>query len=297
MTMNEKTKKVQWILAVILVANMAVATIKIIFGTLIQSTSMTADGFHSLTDGTSNIIGLISVRLAGTPNDPSHPYGHEKIETLSSLVIAAFLLSIGIKVVKEAIVAFQQPHIINVTTSSLVVMLLTLATNIFVTTYERRKGNELGSSFLIADASHTASDIFVTIGVLIGLVGVKLGLPPVIDPIISLVVAGFIFHAAWEIFYDNSHVLIDGKALEEEDIRQCAAVFPDVKEIHEIRSRGTKDAPYVDMHIKVDSSLCISEAHNLSHLIELCIKEKLAPNASVIVHVEPLDDDEFPDGH
>lgn len=297
MTMNKQASQVQWILIVILIANMAVAALKIIVGSLIHSTSMTADGFHSLTDGTSNIIGIISIRLAAAPTDPSHPYGHQKIETLSSLAIGVFLLSIGIKVVKEAFFAFQQPHTVDVTTSSLVIMGITLITNIFVTTYERHKGTALNSSFLIADAAHTSSDIFVTIGVLIGLIGIKLGFPPIIDPIISLVVAGFIFHAAWEIFADNGHILIDGKSLDEEDIRACIADFPEIQEIHEIRSRGTKSAPYVDMHVKVAPTLSIKDAHALSHFIENRIKEQLAPQASVLVHVEPINDSAFPDGH
>ena len=207
-------KKVSFVLWVILFANFTVALLKIIIGSIIHSASMTADGFHSLTDGSSNIVGLIGIRLASKPVDKDHPYGHRKFEPLTGLFIAGMLFLIGGKIVINAIGSFRNPVVPNITIESLIVLIITLGINIFVSLYEYKVGKKLGSQILISDSMHTRSDIYVSIGVLATLVGVKLGLPPIIDPIASLVVAGFIFYAAYEIFKDNSDVLLDKVAVE-----------------------------------------------------------------------------------
>jgi cation diffusion facilitator family transporter len=96
-------KKVRQVLWLILFANLAVAVLKIVVGTFVHSASMTADGFHSLTDGSSNIVGIIGIRLASKPVDEDHPYGHRKFETLAGLFIAGMLFFIGGKIIVEAI--------------------------------------------------------------------------------------------------------------------------------------------------------------------------------------------------
>lgn len=280
-----KVKRVLWI---ILFANMGVAALKIIIGTAINSTSLTADGFHSLADGSSNIVGLIGIKLASKPVDEDHPYGHGKFEILAGLFIAGMLFVIGVNIILEAVKRVFNPLIPSITPESLVALIITLGINIFVSIYEYKQGKKLGSKILISDSLHTRSDIYVSIGVLVTLVGIKFGLPPVIDTITSLVVAGFILHAAYEIFKDNSGVLVDKAVVDSQRVRTIAMSFEQVKDIHNIRSRGSENDLYIDMHIMTDPDMSVEDSHQLIHDIEAKLQQEINLGIQAIIHIEPL---------
>lgn len=285
----ETYKKVRQVLFYILIANVGVAILKIIIGTIVNSAGMTADGFHSITDGASNVIGLVGIRLAARPVDEDHPYGHKKFETLTGLFIAAMLFFIGGKICIDAINRFITPVLPEITADSLIILLATLAVNIFVCTYEQRKGRKLNSQILISDSMHTRSDIYISMGVLAALLLIKLGLPPVIDPIVSLVVAGFIFHAAYEIYRDNSNVLVDRAVVDTERIRNIALSFKQVKDTHNIRSRGSENDLHIDLHIMTEPDMSVEESHVLIHDLEEEIRREIGKNVQVFAHIEPYD--------
>lgn len=281
-------KKVKQVLWVILFANFAVALLKIIIGAMIKSSSMTADGFHSLSDGSSNIVGLIGIGLASKPIDKDHPYGHKKFEVLSGLFIAGMLLFIGLKIIFDSFSRFVSPIAPSITIESLVTLILTLLINIMVCTYENRVGKKLNSYILISDSLHTKSDIFVSVGVLVTLIGIKLGLPPIIDPIASLVVSGFIIHSAYEIFQSTSGILVDKAVIEDEKIKSILSDFAQVKDVHKIRSRGSENDLHIDMHIMVEPHISVEASHSLIHDIERKIQKDINDSAQVIVHIEPF---------
>lgn len=281
-------KKVKQVLWIILFANLGVAVLKIIVGSIIKSASMTADGFHSLSDGSSNIVGIIGITLASKPVDKEHPYGHKKFEVISGLFIGGMLLFIGGKIIVESINRFSNPVTPSISVVSLVVLVITLCINIFVCTYEYRVGKRLNSYILISDSLHTKSDIFVSIGVLITLLGVKLGFPPIIDPIASLIVAGFILYASYEIFKTTIEVLVDTAIIDEDLIREIIRNFEEVKDVHNIRSRGSENDAYVDMHVMVDPNITVEKSHALTHDIEKMVREKINKNTQVIIHIEPF---------
>lgn len=280
----ERVKKV---LIIILFANIFVAILKILIGSMIKSTSLSADGFHSLSDGSSNIVGLIGIWYAAKPIDEDHPYGHRKFETLASLFIGGMLTFVGISVLISAVQRFFTPRTPDITLESILALILTLAVNVFVSVFEYREGKKLNSSILICDSLHTRSDIYVSIGVLITLLSIRLGLPAVIDPIASIIVAIFIFHAAYEIFKENSAVLVDRAVVDSETIKKIVLKFPEVKDIHRIRSRGRNDEIFIDLHIKIDSNNTVEQSHNLMHNIEDEVRREVCENTQVIVHLEP----------
>lgn len=283
----KNVKKVRKVLLVIFAANITVAVLKIGIGRFIKSASLTADGFHSLSDGTSNIIGLIGIWYASKPADEEHPYGHRKFETLASLFIGGMLAVVGINVVINAFRRFFNPVVPSITLESLIALLFTLIINIFVSIYEYRKGKELGSEILISDYRHTKSDIFISIGVLITLICVKLGLPSTIDSIASIVVAIFIFHAAYEIFQETSGILVDKVVVDSEKIKEIVGEFPEVKDVHHIRSRGSHNDLYIDLHLMIEPAISVQESHLLMHRIEDRIKEYFSENTEVFIHLEP----------
>lgn len=280
-------KKVKQVLWIILFANFAVALLKIIIGNQIKSYSMTADGFHSLSDGASNIVGLIGIFFASKPKDKNHPYGHKKFEIITSLFISGMLFVIAIKIILSAVLRIANPVVPAITIESLIALIITLFINIFVCMYEYRIGTKLNSYVLISDSLHTRSDIFVSLGVLVTLVGVKLGFPVIIESIVPIIISAFIIYSAYGIFRPSIGILVDRVAVDEDYIKEIVFEFNEVRDVHNIRSRGSKSSIYIDMHVMVDPFISVEQSHDLTHKIEKQIQEEINENAQVIVHIEP----------
>jgi cation diffusion facilitator family transporter len=284
---EKSLQKVKRVLQYILVANLLVAGVKIIAGQMILSASLTADGFHSLTDGVSNIVGLIGIWLAAQPIDENHPYGHRKYEFLTGLFIGFMLLLIAGLVLFEAAHRFIKPVVPEVSYASLIALVITLIVNLIVCTYEYRQGKKLASAILIADSLHTRSDVYISISVLITLLGIKHGLPPIIDPLASLLVVGFIVKAALQIIRSTSEVLVDAAVADSDKVRDIALSFQEVHGVHDIRSRGSEQELYIDMHVLIDPEMGIAESHQLCHAVEEKICRDLCVVARVMIHLEP----------
>jgi cation diffusion facilitator family transporter len=280
--------QVRRILWIILVFNVGVAVAKVAYGLASRSLSMTADGFHSFSDSGSNIIGLIGVWIASHPPDEGHPYGHKKFETYTTLGIAALLLFVAYEVAGGAIGRIRSSIVPEVSTASFVVMLTTLAINVGVYAYEYRLGRKLRSDFLVSDALHTRSDILVSLSVIGGLIGIKLGLPW-LDWVLSLVIAVLIAFSAWEIIRNSAQVLCDAAVLDPQIVRPLVEDIPGVEDCHMVRSRGRSDAVYVDLHLTVDPHMTVGEAHRLADVAEGRLKGRLPGVVDVLVHVEPRD--------
>lgn len=286
--MEQHYKSIKRVLWIILFANLAVAITKIILGISINATSVLADGFHSLTDGSSNIIGLIGINFAMKPVDEDHPYGHSKYEMLGSLVIVAMLGFLSFQILLEIYQKLLNPITPTVEPLSLVIMIGTLVINLFVTVYEKNVGTKLNSTILVSDAMHTRSDVFVTIGVITSMTLIYFGFPIWIDAIVSLIVVFFILKAAYEIFKNSSNILLDAKVVDENEIKLILKSLPEIKGIHHIRSRGTLQNLFIDMHVLTDDFLSVKEAHALSHVIETSIQQHFSSSmVQVITHIEP----------
>lgn len=285
--MDNNYKKVNKVLWFILFANLTVAALKIIIGNAVNSASILADGFHSLTDGSSNVIGLIGVWFASRPVDKCHPYGHRKFETLAGLFISATLFIIGANIVFEGISRIINPTLPDISLESIIVLVATILINVIISTYEYKMGKKLKSGILISDSMHTRSDLFVSMGVLVTIVSIKLGLPPVMDLITSFVVSAFIFHAAIEIFKYNRDILVDRAVVDDKEIRSICLTFNEVKDIYRIRSRGIEEDIHIDMHIIMDSNLNIEQSHELIHDLEEKMRERLNKNVQLFAHIEP----------
>jgi len=282
-------RKIRKILIVILALNWLVALAKIIYGLSSHCSSMTADGFHSLSDGTSNVIGLLGIHFACQPVDQDHPYGHKKYETLFSLVIAAMLFIVSFNLIKQGWSRLLQPIMPRVDISSFVIMITTLVVNTWVMRYENKKGRELKSDILISDSMHTRADIFTSFSVIVSLIAIKLGLP-LIDPIITILISLFIGYAAFEIAKQSSDVLCDTAVfLDDQKIRDIVLKTKGVRACHKIRSRGRIDDIYIDLHVQVNPNMHIDNAHQISDHIEEAIKSAIPGITDVVVHMEPME--------
>lgn len=278
--------KIRNVLLIVLALNWAVAFAKIIFGYVTQFTSMTADGFHSLSDGASNIVGLVGITIACRPADKDHPYGHKKYETLFSLAIAALLFFVCYELLTKAIERFHHPAIPEINIGSLIIMIATIITNILVMRYERREGEQLKSDILVSDSIHTASDVFTSLSVICAIFFIKLGYP-ILDPIVTVLIALFIARAGFSIARQSSNVLCDMIILDDKKIEKVVLSVKGVQACHKIRTRGREDDIYVDLHVQVSPEMHVNTAHKISYEIEGAIKSAIPGVTDVVVHIEP----------
>ena len=284
--MDIRFTKIRRVLIAILALNWFVAVAKLIYGFMTNSTAMSADGFHSFADGTSNIIGLIGIWVASQPKDKDHPYGHKKYETFTAIIIAILLFIISFNLIRSGIFRFFNPVIPEVTLISFIVMLSTMAVNTGVFFYERSQAKVLSSDILAADAQHTRSDILISISVVFTLIAIKMGFP-VVDIIVSILIALLIAHAAFEILKKSSDVLCDRRAIDSGKIRNIVMGIEGVEGCHKIRTRGRSDDIYVDLHVLVDPGTSVGKAHELNHKIETKIKKELSSVTEIAIHIEP----------
>lgn len=283
----DRARQIAWVLWVVLGLNWAVALAKILLGVATHSIAVTADGLHSFSDGASNIIGLVGIRIARHPADVDHPYGHQKYETLASTAIAFLLFFVALRIYKEAVMGLVHHEPMIVTPLSFIVMGATLVVNLAVTTYERRAAKRLSSALLESDAMHTMTDVFVTVSVLAALVGTKLGVP-YLDSGFSFVVATVIVVTAFGILKHSSDVLSDRAVLEPEAVKRIVQAVEGVRDCHEIRTRGTVDDVYLDFHVLVDDNMTVIDSHRVANVIEKNLRLAYPAIHDVVVHIEPV---------
>jgi cation diffusion facilitator family transporter len=279
---------VRRVLLGLLGANLAVVAAKAYIGVVSGSLAVWGDALHSSVDSLYNVLGLIVVRVAAREPDEDHPYGHGKFETLGALAIVVFLSITCFELIRNAVQKLLGGgHTIVMTDLGLVVLLATLGINVFVAWYENRRGHELSSELLIADAAHTRTDVFITIGVLIGVLFARRGATWV-DPVVAIVVAALIVRVAYQIFSRTVPVLVDERAIPERAIRHAAQEIAGVKSAYGIRSRGGHGAGvrYAEVTIAVDRDANVEAAHAIADQVEERLKRDLELSA-VTVHVEP----------
>jgi len=283
----ERNKQVRVTLIYVLILNWLVSVAKIIFGSWTKSSSMIADGLHSFSDGSSNIVGLVGMHFATQPIDKDHPYGHKKYETFFSQIIAIMLFLVCLSVIHSGLERLKNPVIPDVNIYSFIVMLVTIVINILVMVYEYSIGKKLNSDILVSDSMHTRADILTSFSVIVALISVKMGYH-LIDAVGSLVIAGFIGYAAFNILRQSSHVLCDSAVIDTLEIEKIVKNVEGVKTCHKIRTRGRQDDIFIDLHVLVKDDMHMSVAHDLSSRIEEVIKKRFPGVSDVVVHLEPV---------
>jgi len=283
---NVQSSGVQRVLWITLALNLAVSAGKIIVGRLTGSLAMEADGYHSLVDGSNNIIGLIVATFAFRPPDRGHPYGHRKFETAATGLIGMALLTLAWEVVSGAL---ERPAILGMPLIGPVnwlVMLGTIGVNLFVSRYEAREGRRLKSAFLVADAAHTRADLYVSLGVVGSFVAARLDLGWA-DPMVAVAIAAIIAWQAGQILRSAFHVITDRAVLPPEVLQALASAVPGILRVHDVRTRGRRDAIFVDLTVHLDGGMTLRAAHDVADRIETVLQEAHPEIVDVVVHLEP----------
>lgn len=278
-------RRVLWIT---LGLNVAVSAAKIVVGKLTGSLSMVADGYHSLVDGSNNVLGLIVISFAYAPPDEGHPYGHRKFETSAALAIGLLLLALAYRVFQGAVAGFSAGRLPEIRALNFWVMGITLVVNLFVARYEAREGRRLESGYLLADAAHTRSDVYVTLGVVVSFVGARMGLPW-IDSVVALAIGALITVLAIRILVRSFDVLTDRAAIPKEEVERVVETVAGVLACDGVRTRGGPEGAYVDLTVQVDGDLSLRAAHEVADRIEEALERAHPAIVDVVVHLEPAE--------
>ena len=274
-------------LARVLVLNLIVVAIKLIVGLRTGALSVLGAALESSLDLLNNIVGMILVTVAARGPDETHPYGHAKFETVGALAIVTFLSISCFELLREAVMQLRRAHApVSPSLVEVALVGLTLAVNALVVVYERRRGRELSSSFLVADAAHTHSDVYVTLLALASLGLTRVGLGS-LDPLLAVVVALIIAWNGYQILRETVPILVDERGLDSADVRRLLENIPRIADVRSVRSRaGASGVVFAEVTIGVAGSTSVADAHAIADEVERRITEALGAS-EVVVHIEP----------
>lgn len=275
---------VQRIIIIEGLANLLVLIAKLIVGFSTGSLAILSDAIHSLTDLANNFVAWTVIRLSNAPADREHPYGHHKFETLAVFGLASLLVVLAFELALQAI---KREHV-EVASSAweLGVMLGVLTINIVISAWQRMWARRLHSDIILADASHTFSDVLITLTVIIGWQLSAMGFIW-LDQLCALAVSGLILFLAFGLFKRAVPVLVDQIAVDPEQLKKAVNGVAGVMQVTQIRSRWIGSKRAVDMIIEVDPSLSTEASHNISQEIESLL-EKRFQISDISIHIEPF---------
>jgi cation diffusion facilitator family transporter len=270
----------------LLVANLVVVGAKVVIGIKAGSLSVLGDAVHSSVDALNNVLFMALMRVAGRAPDADHPYGHGKFEVVGALGIVVFLSVACFELLKGAVqrlVGAAPPPILS--NRDLAMLVFTLGVNVWVAWYETRRGRELESQLLLADAAHTRVDVIITMGVIAAALLARGGVQHV-DPLFAMVITVLIVRIGYQIVRRAVPILVDEVAREPDAIRAAAEGVEGVRSAYAIRSRASSGVVFAELTIGVPGSLAVEHAHAIADRVEERLKRELRLH-EVVVHIEP----------
>ena len=270
------------------VVNLVLSTVQVLVGLASHSQALVADGVHSLSDLMSDFVVLLANRHSQKGPDREHPYGHQRIENVASLVLGGLLLAVGVGMLWGAVGKLQAPEAIpTVHASALAVALLALAGKEGLFRYMLGVARRVKSSLLVANAWHARSDAWSSLVVGLGIAGNLAGLP-LLDPIAALFVGLWIARMGVQFGWRALDDLMDRAADQDEvrAIRQTLRETPGVRGVHDVRTRKMGDLIVVDVHLEVDASVTVEAGHDIAVAARSRVMERHRV-LNVMTHVDP----------
>lgn len=276
-----------------IIINLVLSLIKFIVGIMGKSQALVSDAVHSASDVVSTVAVMFGINLSSKQSDSSHPYGHERIECIFSIILAIMLFmtgaGIGITAVKTII---SGAEIEIPSRFALVAAILSIGVKEWMYHYTKHTAEKINSSSMLADAWHHRSDALSSVGSLIGIGGAIIGFP-LCEPIASIIICIFIGKSAIDIFMDAVNRLVDRSCTEEEkeEIRKCVMEIDGVERIDMLMTRRFGSKIYVDLEIAENGDITLLEAHHIAELVHDNIEEKIPQVKHCMIHVNPITDD------
>jgi ferrous-iron efflux pump FieF len=252
------------------------------------SVSLLSSLADSAMDALASLINLFAVRHALQPADSEHRFGHGKAEPLAGLGQAAFICASGIFLIHEGVDRLLSPRAIEQGAVGIGVMVFSIAVTAALVAYQRAVARRTDSLAIRADSVHYATDILVNGGVIVSLLLVMFLDWGMADPIVALIIAGFILFSAARIARQSLNHLMDRELpdAERERIKEIALGHPSVIECHDLKTRAAGLNSFIQLHISMDGGLSLNAAHEISDAVELDILAAF-PHAEVIIHADP----------
>ncbi len=288
---NEFQRVANRVSIVSIVANIVLSLLKLLAGIIASSSAMVSDAVHSASDVFSTFVVIIGIRLASKESDKEHPYGHERLECVAAIVLAVVLFITGLGIGGSALKTILGGHYADLKAPGMLALIAAIVSILVKEAmywYTRYYAKKIDSSALMADAWHHRSDAFSSIGALIGIGGAMLNYP-VMDSIASLVIFFFIAKAAFDIFKDAIDKMVDHSCDEETEnkLRECVLQNENVMGIDLLQTRIFGNKIYVDVEIKADGTITLSEAHNIAESVHDDIEQNFPKVKHIMVHVNP----------
>lgn len=279
---------------VTLVQNIILSVAKLLVGIMAHSNAMISDAVHSASDVFSTIVVMIGIKLSSKEPDKEHPYGHERLECVTAIILAMILFVTGFGIGATAITNILASDYGQLNTPEILALIAAIVSIIVkegMFRYTRCYAKKIDSDALMADAWHHRSDAFSSIGALIGIAGARLGFP-IMDSIASLVIFLFIAKAAFDIFKDAMDKMVDHSCDEETEklIYNCVLENENVLEIDLLKTRIFGNKIYVEVEIQADASHTLLEAHQIAETIHNDIEKNFPKVKHIMVQVKPVKD-------
>ena len=277
--------------AVSIAVNILLSLLKLLAGLIAKSGAMISDAVHSASDVLSTFVVIIGVKLAGKKPDKEHPYGHERMECVASIILAAVLAVTGLGIGFKGVEKIASPDKYEIAVPGLLALIAAIVSIVIkeaMYQYTRNAARKINSGALMADAWHHRSDALSSIGSFAGILGARMGFP-VLDPLASVIICVFIFKAAADIFRDAVDKMVDKSCPDEivENMRKTILDNSDVLGIDELKTRLFGSKIYVEVEILMNASKTLVDAHQTAEEVHRSIEEHFPDVKHCMVHVNP----------
>jgi len=282
---HARSRAIRRVLIIEGAGNLVVSLAKLSAGLMTGSMALISEALHSTTDLANNVLAWFAMRIAEQPPDEDHPYGHAKFETLSIFVLGTLLSVLAVEIL-IGVVRRGAPEVVDTNPLALGVMIVSLVFQIGLAIWQMRAANRLDSEILRADAAHTISDSATTVATIIGWQLAAYGFAW-LDSAVAVLVAIFVLVLAYRLFRRAVPILVDGAAVQPEELRAVALQVEGVEEVGRARSRWEGRQRVADITVRVDPSLDAVASHAVADAVEKRLEGALGI-ADAVVHVEPM---------
>ena len=272
--------------------NIVLALLKIVSGHVFKSVSLISDGLNSLSDLITNILVIIGLKVGENPEDKEHPFGHGKIESVFSVIIGTFMMITAFNVIKENIVGlFQLKGEVITSSMPVIITVIVIVIKIFQLLFMKNKTKDYRGALINSLLEDYKADIAVSVSVLIGILLSRIN--PVFDVVVGVYVAIYIMYSGYNLIKDNALILLDSqdeKLLE--SVRKDLSEFDEIENAHDFRMTTSGKNIYLFIDVRMNKSLTIDEAHEITNKISKFIKHKYKNIKRVLIHAEPVYDND-----
>ena len=272
--------------------NIVLALLKIVSGHVFKSVSLISDGLNSLSDLITNILVIIGLKVGENPEDKEHPFGHGKIESVFSVIIGTFIMITAFNIIKENIVRlFQLKGEVITSSIPVIITVIVIVIKIFQLLFMKNKTKDYRGALINSLLEDYKADIAVSVSVLIGILSSKIN--PVFDVLVGVLVAIYIMYSGYNLIKDNAFILLDSQDEELlESVRKDLSEFDEIENAHDFRMTTSGKSIYLFIDVRMNKSLTIDEAHEITNKISKFIKHKYKNIKRVLIHAEPVYDND-----